>query len=93
MNFCNLLSDTLGYDKGYDFDNESKLVICNYNTNGFRLPTDSEWQYACKANSKGYRYGEIDEIAWYKDNSNERVHDVGKKKPNGWGLYDMVGNI
>ncbi|PEB47699.1 hypothetical protein CON65_22255 [Bacillus pseudomycoides] len=93
VNFCNLLSDALGYDKFYDFDNESKAVVCNYSTNGFRLPTDAEWQYACKAKSKGYRYGEIDEIAWYKDNSNEQVHEVGEKKPNEWGLYDMVGNV
>ncbi|MGG3609200.1 formylglycine-generating enzyme family protein [Priestia megaterium] len=92
VNFCNLLSVALGYDQFYDFDNGSKSVICNYNTNGFRLPTDAEWQYACKANSKGYRYGGIHEIAWYKGNSNERLHEVGEKKPNKWGLYDMIGN-
>lgn len=80
MNFCNFLSDALGYDKFYDFDNENKSVASLENTNGFRLPTDAEWQYACKANSKGYRYGEIDEIAWYKNNSNEQVHEVGQKK-------------
>ncbi|CAM4028060.1 formylglycine-generating enzyme family protein [Lederbergia lenta] len=91
--FCNLLSETLGYDRFYDCDMESKSVVCNYSSNGFRLPTDAEWQYACKAKSKGYRYGQIDEIAWYKDNSNERVHVVGEKAPNEWGLYDMIGNI
>ena len=90
--FCNLLSDALGYDKFYDFDHERKLVTSNYNANGFRLPTEAEWQYACKAKSKGYRYGEIDEIAWCKNNSNKRVHEVGKKMPNAWewcwDLYD-----
>ncbi|MBK3496342.1 formylglycine-generating enzyme family protein [Viridibacillus sp. YIM B01967] len=91
--FCNLLSDTMGYDKFYDFDNESKEVVCKNGTNGFRLPTDAEWQYACKAKSKGYRYSEIDEIAWYKKNSKARVHQVGKKMPNEWGLYDMIGNV
>lgn len=93
VNFCNLLSDSLSFDRFYNFDNESKEVVCNYVTNGFRLPTDAEWQYACKAKSKGYRYDEIDKIAWYKDNSNERVHEVGKKMPNEWGLYDTIGNV
>lgn len=82
VNFCNLLSEALGYDKFYDCDKESKLVVCNYSSNVFRLLTDAEWQYACKAKSKGYRYGEINEIAWYKDNSNERVHKIGEKIPN-----------
>ncbi|WP_028777119.1 formylglycine-generating enzyme family protein [Shimazuella kribbensis] len=93
VNFCNLLSDAMGFDRFYSFDNASNEVVCNYGTNGFRLPTDAEWQYACKANSKGYRYGEIDEIAWYKGNSNERVHDIGGKMPNEWGLHDMIGNV
>lgn len=56
VNFCNALSDALGYDKFYDYDQQSKLVVCNHRSNGFRLPTDAEWQYACKAKSKGYRY-------------------------------------
>lgn len=93
VKFCNSLSDVLGYDKYYDCDQNSKSVVCNHSSNGFRLPTDAEWQYACKAKSKGYRYGEIDEIAWYKDNSNEHVHNVGKKAPNDWGLHDMIGNV
>ena len=93
VNFCNSLSDVLGYDRFYDCDKVSKSVVCNSSSNGFRLPTDAEWQYTCKAKSKGYRYGEIDEIAWYKDNSNERVHEVGEKMPNEWGLYDMIGNV
>lgn len=93
VSFCNSLSDVLGYDRFYDCDKVSKSVVCNYSSNGFRLPTDAEWQYSCKAKSKGYRYGEIDEIAWYKDNSNERVHEVGEKMPNEWGLYDMIGNV
>ncbi len=93
VNFCNLLSDALGYDKFYDVDHKSKDVVCNYGINGFRLPTDAEWQYACQANSKGYRYSGIDEIAWYKNNSEERVHEVGAKMPNDWGLHDMIGNV
>ncbi|NCC82385.1 MAG: formylglycine-generating enzyme family protein, partial [Clostridia bacterium] len=52
-----------------------------------------EWQYACKAGSTGYRYGDIDEIAWYSGNSNGSIQEMGLKKPNSWGLYDMLGNI
>lgn len=92
VKFCNLLSDELGYDKFYDID-ESNEFVCNYGNNGFRLPTDAEWQYACKAKSEGYRYGAIDKIAWYKGNSQDQVHEVGEKAPNAWGLYDMVGNV
>ena len=63
------------------------------NTNGYRLPTDAEWQYASKASTTGYRYGEINKIAWYYENSGGSAHEVGKKEPNSWGLYDMVGNV
>ena len=59
--------------------------------NGYRLPTEAEWQYACKAGTAGYRYGELDEIAWYRGNAEGRVRDVGGKEPNAWGLYDMLG--
>lgn len=63
----------------------------------FRLPTLAEWQYAAKggSKSKGFRYcgsNDIDEVAWYKDNSNGYVHDVALKQPNELGLYDMSGN-
>jgi formylglycine-generating enzyme required for sulfatase activity len=82
VNFCKLLSDALGFEKFYHLDPNSKEVVCNYGTNGFRLPTDAEWQYACKAQSKGYRYGVIDKIAWHKDNSGNRIRHVGQQKPN-----------
>lgn len=91
--FCNLLSEELNFEKFYEINKENNEITCNFGSNGFRLPTDAEWQYACKADSKGYRYGEIDKIAWYKDNSNEQVHEVGEKMPNNWGLYDMIGNV
>jgi len=61
----------------------------------YRLPTEAEWEYACRAGSNEATYGELDEIAWHADNSGEgidRLHPVAKKKPNAWGLYDMIGN-
>jgi sulfatase modifying factor 1 len=60
---------------------------------GYRLPTEAEWEHACRAGTTGPRYGELDEIAWYRGNSGERVHHVGGKLPNAWGLYDLLGNV
>ncbi|MBM3739318.1 MAG: formylglycine-generating enzyme family protein [Acidobacteria bacterium] len=60
---------------------------------GGRLPTAAEWEYAARAGTPGPTYGELDAIAWYRDNSKSGTHDVATKQPNGWGLYDMLGNV
>lgn len=93
VNFCNELSDYLGKDKCYTIDLASEKVTLNSKANGFRLPTEAEWQYACQAGVKDIRYGELNKIAWFKDNSNNQTQKVGQKKPNEWGLYDMLGNV
>jgi formylglycine-generating enzyme required for sulfatase activity len=64
----------------------------------YRLPTEAEWEYACKAGvtsslPEGVSTEKIGEVAWYFDNSFEKYHPAGQKKPNAWGFYDMLGNV
>jgi formylglycine-generating enzyme required for sulfatase activity len=64
----------------------------------YRLPTEAEWEYACRAGSDGpYFFGsdakQLGDYAWHMDNSDAKPHEGGKKKPNAWGLYDILGNV
>ncbi|MEA1936213.1 MAG: formylglycine-generating enzyme family protein [Thermodesulfobacteriota bacterium] len=67
-------------------------------TDTYRLPTEAEWEYACRAGSKSrFCFGDSDSglggYAWYRSNSSSKTHPVAGKKPNAWGLYDMHGNV
>lgn len=101
--FCNKLSVAKGYEPVYSVDgntditkwNSIKGITQNTSANGYRLPTVKEWQYAAKG-GQDYTYAgsnEIHEVAWYDENSNKKTHPVAQKKANGYGVYDMSGNV
>ncbi len=91
IRFCNLLSARTGLTSAYRVAGED--VEWDQSADGYRLPTEAEWEHACRARTTGAQYGDLDAIAWYRDNSDEKVHEVGGKKPNDWGLHDTLGNV
>ncbi|MFI1188169.1 formylglycine-generating enzyme family protein [Streptomyces californicus] len=93
IRFCNALSEQTGLTPAYRIRAESDPIDWDASADGYRLPTEAEWEHACRAGTSGPRYGALDEIGWYRGNSAERMHEVGGKRPNAWGLHDMLGNV
>jgi formylglycine-generating enzyme required for sulfatase activity len=104
--YCNARSKQEGKEPVYKYsriirDNSGQCIqltdlIIDFNQNGYRLPTEAEWEYACRAEtSTPYYWGTEmnDDYAWYNNNSSSETHPVRMKKPNVWGLYDMIGNV
>jgi formylglycine-generating enzyme len=93
VQFCNALSQREGLTPAYHFEADNETVNWDTSADGYRLPTEAEWEHACRAGTTGPRYGELDEVAWYQGNSDGQIQPVGTKQPNAWGLYDMLGNV
>jgi hypothetical protein len=93
ISFCNLLSQKAGLNECYSVSNDGENIICDWESDGYRLPSEAEWQYACKAGTTGYRYGELDQIAWYDENSGGKIffeEVAGLKRP---GLRGFVSSL
>jgi acetoin utilization deacetylase AcuC-like enzyme/formylglycine-generating enzyme required for sulfatase activity len=92
--FCNERSLAEGLEPCYD----EETWECNFQANGYRLPTEAEWEYACRAGtSTNFSFGNnvrnLKDHTWFAENSSDKTHLVGQKKSNPWGLYDMYGNV
>jgi formylglycine-generating enzyme required for sulfatase activity len=91
IRFCNAASEWEGLDPAYSFEGED--VTWHVDADGYRLPTEAEWEFACRAGSTGPHYGPLTEVAWTSADGLAAPADVGGKLPNLNGLFDTLGNV
>ena len=93
VQFCNEMSEQEELEKAYTVFGDE--VLWNEESDGYRLPTEAEWEYAARAGTDFEYAGSdrIEQVGWVKENSGFKTHSVGKKMSNDWGLYDMSGNV
>jgi formylglycine-generating enzyme len=91
VRFCNALSEWEGLDAAYAVDGEE--VRWHVDSDGYRLPTEAEWEFACRAGSNGPHYGPLAEVAWTAADGVSSPQPVGGKLPNLHGLFDTLGNV
>ena len=93
ITFCNKLSEVYGLDNAYKIDGAN--VTFDYNANGWRLPTEAEWEYLCRAGSEDdfSGNGDINQMGYFDSNSGLQKHRIGEKLANQFGLYDVHGNL
>ncbi|GMO45460.1 MAG: formylglycine-generating enzyme family protein [Treponemataceae bacterium] len=93
VEYCNARSRREGLTPAYTISGTN--VTWNRSANGYRLPTEAEWEYACRAGTTTpyYTGSTVDSAGWHDGNSGGRTHPAGQKAANGWGLYDMHGNV
>lgn len=87
---CNAMSEWEGLDSAYSLDGEA--VTWHLDSDGYRLPTEAEWEYACRAGSTGPHYGPLSDVAWTTADGVSTPQEVGGKLPNLFGLFDTLGN-
>ena len=90
--YCNALSRADKLEEAYVIK-DHWVKWKGFDAMGYRLPTEAEWEYACRAGTSGDRYGDLSSVAWWKGNSSLTTHSVGQKLSNPWGFFDMLGNV